>query len=782
MQPMNENQIAFLPNSMPSSLLTTASDYLLEGLNPIPLWNNKAPMLEKGHPFLYQLVNEDSLDRLFSKAEKIGVVCGDVSSGFECMDFDAKAGEPIAEIFQRIMTDPTANTIIKRNNLPIVKTPSGGYHIYYRQSERKQASRVLAYWETGKVMIETRGNGAYVATIPSEGYKQLHGASLTEIARITEEERDYLFSLAESMTRFIKTKSEHTTNGKWPEKFDINTVWGRYNETEVEEAKNILIENGWRCIRERRDGVQYWQRPGKPDGDDSTSATFGRLRNMFYCFTDNAPGFEKEKGYSLLDIFIIYKHGGDQKKAIQELEIRYGIQHYKPEPADDSETSDPTQNETDASGETDPQNTKDNRLPSDASKANTPPIPKFPIDGLPVFLQRLTVECSTVYGTPRDFWAASFFVATASAIGLSHILTGKYTNITALWWMFVAPSGTGKSEPLHFALNPLNKIDAENYKSYKKEKAVFDSVKNMTKSEKKEQDIHELPPVPICKQIILKDFTPESMAEVHNNNLRGILMYRDEIMGWINDIGRYRYAKSGEVETMLTTWTGLGTTINRKGQDPTRIDEPCITIAGGVQVKKLNDLTNDGRAENGMIQRCMFVWPDFCEKSHYKKETVSPESKQAYEQYINNLRGLSEDNTFELSDEAENLYEEFYNRNADKSNAEKVEFIKELYAKLDIMVLRLALIIQVMKLVCEGNASITIEPETMEYAIRITEYFRVTGLKVYHYLTSGAPSELSKKDVILFLRNTVGITNQSEIARIMKVKQQYVNSIFTGVK
>lgn len=87
-----------------------------------------------------------------------------------------------------------------------------------------------------------------------------------------------------------------------------------------------------------------------------------------------------------------------------------------------------------------------------------------------------------------------------------------------------------------------------------------------------------------------------------------------------------------------------------------------------------------------------------------------------------------------------------------------------------------------MKLVCEGNASNTIEPETMEYAIRITEYFRATGLKVYHYLTSGAPNELSKKDIILFLRNTVGITNQSEIARIMKVKQQYVNSIFTGVK
>ncbi|NCA75050.1 MAG: DUF3987 domain-containing protein [Alphaproteobacteria bacterium] len=776
---MNSNVNTFPKNNQSSSILTHAFEYLLEGLNPIPLWMNKAPMLEKGHPYLYQLVPEVNLEHLFTRAEKIGVVCGDVSSGFECIDFDAKAGEPIDEIFHMIMSDPTANMIIKRNKLPVVKTPSGGYHIYYRHTERKQASRVLAYWETGKVMIETRGNGAYVATIPSEGYEQLQGSSLTEIARITEEERDYLFSLAESLTRFIKSKSEYTTNGKWPDKFDINTVWGRYNENEVDEAKNLLIENGWRCIRERRDGVQYWQRPGKPDGDTSTSATFGRFRNMFYCFTDNAAGFEKEKAYTLFDIFIIYKHGGDRKKAIQELEIRYGIQHYKLDiQHEEAPTNDHNHNEPDLVSDASPLITTDSVSPPDTSISKTSLIPPFPIDGLPVLLQRLILECSSVYGTPRDFWAASFFVASASAIGLSFILTGKYTNITALWWMFVAPSGTGKSEPLHFAINPLNKIDAENFKSYKREKADFDSIKNMTKSEKKDQDIHELPPIPICKQIILRDFTPESMAEVHNNNLRGILMYRDEIMGWINDIGRY--AKSGEVETMLSTWSGMGTTINRKGQDPIRIDEPCITIAGGVQVKKLDDLSKEGRADNGMIQRCMFVWPVSFEKSHYKKETVSLESKQAYEQYINNLRGLSDGNSFILSDVAEVIYEEFYNQNADKSNAVKVEFLKELYAKLDIIALRLALIIQVMKLVCEGNASNNIEPDTMEYAIRITEYFRATGLKVYHYLSSGTSTELSKKDVILFLRDTIGITNQSDIARFLKVSQQYVNKTFAG--
>jgi len=52
-------------------------------------------------------------------------------------------------------------------------------------------------------------------------------------------------------------------------------------------------------------------------------------------------------------------------------------------------------------------------------------------------------------------------------------------------------------------------------------------------------------------------------------------------------------------------------------------------------------------------------------------------------------------------------------------------------AKFDIIVKRIALIVPGMRIVCEGNTSDTIEPGKMEYANRVTEYFRTTALKVY---------------------------------------------------
>jgi hypothetical protein len=231
---------------------------------------------------------------------------------------------------------------------------------------------------------------------------------------------------------------------------------------------------------------------------------------------------------------------------------------------------------------------------------------------------------------------------------------------------------------------------------------------------------------------------------------------------------------------MLTIWSGKSTTINRKNQDPLRIKNPCITIAGGVQIKKLPELAKAGRADNGIIPRCGFIWPDQCSKSYYSSRKLSDDYVQGYRKYILQLLTIPEDNNVELSVGAEALYKEFYNANADKANAEPIDFIKEMYAKLDIMVLRIALIVHAMKMVLDGGSVDQVEPETMEFAIRITEYFRATGLKAYEQISENSKPDISRKDVILALRDLFNITNQSAMAKFLNVSQQYINRIFKG--
>lgn len=403
--------------------------------------------------------------------------------------------------------------------------------------------------------------------------------------------------------------------------------------------------------------------------------------------------------------------------------------------------------------------------------------PEFPIYGLPTFLQQLIKKCFQVYQTPKDFWAAAIFIATAAGTGNSIKLRGKYLNNPALWWLFVAPSGVGKSEPLDFALKPLLKLDAENYNQYRNEKRQYENIEQMTPRARRENNINNIPDLPHYCQTVLNDFTPEALVKVHSDNPRGICVYRDEFMGSIKDIGRY--AKSGEVEFMLSIWSGKSAVVNRRSQELLRIDNPCVTMAGGIQERLIQTLAKEGRADNGMIPRFMFVWPERAVKPEYSDEVLPQEFVRAYDAYIANLVSITGDNTISLDPEAEQRYAVFYNQNARAANREKEDFLKEMYAKLDIIVLRLALIVHTMKIGCGEMVGGQIDSESMSYAIHVTEYFRRTARKALQSIDSKS-QKMSTQSLIRVLRTDFCKSNQSEIARFLNVSTQYVNKVFSS--
>ena len=89
----------------------------------------------------------------------IAVVGGKVSGGLEIIDFD----EPeLFEPWQSLVEEANADLL---DNLPIVLTPSGGYHCFYRcreiEGNQKLAQR-KGENDHPEVMIETRGEGGYV--------------------------------------------------------------------------------------------------------------------------------------------------------------------------------------------------------------------------------------------------------------------------------------------------------------------------------------------------------------------------------------------------------------------------------------------------------------------------------------------------------------------------------------------------------------------------------------------------------------------------------------------
>ena len=83
-----------------------------------------------------------------------------------------------------------------------------------------------------------------------------------------------------------------------------------------------------------------------------------------------------------------------------------------------------------------------------------------------------------------------------------------------------------------------------------------------------------------------------------------------------------------------------------------------------------------------------------------------------------------------------------------------------------------------MKLVCCNEKTNVIDLETMEYSIRLAEYFRATGKKVYRHLNDKMTPKLTISEVALFLRDDCNYSNQSDIARTLKVSHQFINKLF----
>ncbi len=310
-------------------LTNHAHDLLMEGLQPLPLKENKAPMLEKGHNYLYESMKEEDVDRLFNNAQKIGIACGKVSNGFYCLDFDKHNGEPIKDIYESFITLPYIFGLIMEGKLSIYSTAGGGYHIYFIYKDEILSGEVFAYWETKSVMIEIRGNGQYAACYPSQGYKHINGCEYIKLQPLeSQEEFNAIKDLSHSFNKYKEIVSKTRTidsNKKWAETWKDTTPDGKYNIENQQEAKDLLTKAGWQYCENRGD-VEYWTRPNK-DIKDGFSATFGHFPGMFYIFSEdlNCKPFIAKQAYSPFNILTELKYDGDWKRAKDELRKRFNM-------------------------------------------------------------------------------------------------------------------------------------------------------------------------------------------------------------------------------------------------------------------------------------------------------------------------------------------------------------------------------------------------------------------------------------------------------------------------
>lgn len=720
-----------------SILIESAKAFLNAGLSVIPV-REKLPAVSQWKSYQETPMQAGETAVLFGQSNVTGiaVVCGKVSCGLEVLDFDLKnhhTNDIWTEFWE--VTENTMPGLLQK--VAVTATINGGYHIYYR-CDSIEGNRKLARNENNEILIETRGQGGYVIAPPSAGYQLLQG-DFGSIPLITERERSVLFSVAASFDEQPLPEDKELSLPSWSNGL---SPFEDYNQRG--DAIGLLQKHGWQIVKQQGERI-HLRRPGKKEG---ISGNFHSGKRLFFAFS-TSTAFEA-KAYNPVGVYTLLEAFGDYSRASKQLYEEGFGDRVAEKKLKYRETEKP-------------------------EKA-VPPLQPFPIEGFPKEVREIINSCSETFRTPRDYWAGAVLIASALGIGNKISLSTNYTNFPVLWLVLVGDVSSGKSNPMDFCLNYFKRLDGESIRKYDLESAEYNRLIKLTAREREAEGITEKPEKPECFQYILNDFTPEALVAAHKINNRGLLIERDEIKGWIDDFGRY--SKSGEQSNMLSTWSGIGITYNRKTSGILNIQHPCVMVAGGMQPDLLHTLANDNRAENGFLSRLCSIYPDDTRKADYNTAVLPDSIKQNWEKYLDRLIRLNPEK-LKFGENAQKLYEEWYNRNAAMINEEENGYLKGVYGKLDIISLRVAIILFGMNQACGDLSWGEISGKEMETALEITEYFRLTALKIYRKLVETEENNgVNKKTVARYLFKERGMP-KIDIAKALGTSRSQVDRVLS---
>jgi hypothetical protein len=281
----------------------------IEGLQLIPINDKKIPLVKN-----WQNSTEA---HNFDNAYGVGLVCGAISGNVEGLDFDLKY-DLTGDLFDRY------KRAVKKINpdilpkLVVQKTTSGGFHCLYKcsviEGNKKLAQRYATEEEQLlgdkiKVLIETRGEGGYLAIYPTPGYELIYG-SFDNIQEITPEEREVLISTAIEFNEVIKEFKpivKPTKVGKGTSPFEDYDDRG--------DVISLLQSHGWKVI-EQTSSKTIFLRPGQTTA--SHSGNFNHDNRWFSVFSTSTI-FNAQEGYRPYAVYAMLECNGDFSEASKKL-------------------------------------------------------------------------------------------------------------------------------------------------------------------------------------------------------------------------------------------------------------------------------------------------------------------------------------------------------------------------------------------------------------------------------------------------------------------------------
>jgi len=397
-------------------------------------------------------------------------------------------------------------------------------------------------------------------------------------------------------------------------------------------------------------------------------------------------------------------------------------------------------------------------------------VDDFPIDVFPEDIQILFKKLNESLNYNYDVMAVTFMSIISTINGNKVKLKVKegWISTTTFWFCVVGRSGSMKSPPIKFMLKPLRNIDDNNFDIYEKQNSEY-------LSELRNDDIKNKSKKPKFQQNIISDITLEGLYRAWNDNSVGMLMFRDELMGWLNQMNSYR--KGSDKECWLEMYDNNSFSVNRATQDVKMVKEPFINVLGGVQPEIIKQLDTD----NGLFQRILFT-KELTQIHSINDNELNKEYANWYYTYIENCFSLfREMDSNIILTLPKDCLDEFIKYDSEylikiQNDENTNEVVRALISKLKTYIPRFALCLFVIDF--SLNNSVELNIEHMKRAIRICDYFIKTSSYIVNNQSKNTEMSLTinkNKDLKTTIQDLdkQGFT-RTEIANKLKISRQSV--------
>ncbi len=355
---------------------------------------------------------------------------------------------------------------------------------------------------------------------------------------------------------------------------------------------------------------------------------------------------------------------------------------------------------------------------------------EFPLQVFPEKLQRIVKETKSKKQFPIDFTGTSIMFALSVAMGNSFEYNAlNYSGKASFWFANVGGSGVNKTSPMSFALNPIEKRNESLYNKYRDEASNYEANLRLSKD-----DQDDSLSKPVLRKHLLTDFTPETLAFVHQNNPKGLGVHADELKSWFGNFNRYN---SGAVtESWLSGWSQQSHSIDRKNEN-IYFSNPFVSVCGGIQPSVLQDLTKNGNANNGFLHRILFTYPTDVIPEYPSLEGIDYNAYVDYERIINHLLDTPYSETPQTLHPDPDAKAKLYAYKCELIDLQRDandEMNASQNSKLQIYLFRFALLFEGMFFACGESEMKSISLRAVEASIATIEYFKNSGERVYDIL------------------------------------------------